>query len=225
MMQVNFNSPNFTSRNPSVRQADRICRMVNSQFPAISTSKLSKKIGNSPKYKKFYSYIFDLSHKINSKVRDKVALVKNDIIARYKKIAELVQKERLANCDEYTRLASLICSANNIKSQPLIVKYLSNKNLDVKPCNHVALALIPEDELIVDERMSNLKDVIIIDPWLGIADYAPNVALKYKNIFPEYLNLKYGDEPLMSSAGFNYKLKEDHFEEVRKEFPEFVIKK
>ena len=224
MMQINQNTPNFKARNLQVRRADQICRMVNTQFPAISTSRLAKRVESSSKYKKFYSKSFDLSHEIYPRVRDKLALIKNDIIARYTKLVELVRKERLANCDEYTRLASLVCAANNMDSQPLVVKYISYDTLDLKPCNHVALALVPKGDIKTIARMTCMKDVIVIDPWLGIADYAPNIAQKYKNMFPQYLNMKTDGEFVIVPNEFKKTLHKEHFEEIREKFPEFVLK-
>ena len=85
MMKIDSSNINFKSRNPAVIKADRICRMVNTEFASISSSKLSVKINSNKEYDKFYRYVRNLSYKIYSKVRDKVALYKNDIFDRYKK--------------------------------------------------------------------------------------------------------------------------------------------
>lgn len=223
MTKVDFQNINFKSRNPIVRKADKICRMVNTEFSSISSSKLSAKVNSNKKYDKFYQYARGLSYKLMHKVRDELVLYKSDIIERYKKIAELVKKEHLANCDELTCLAGLICAANGIKSQRLIVHKMENKTLDKKSCEHVALALTEKGDIKKDVRMSDMKDVIIIDPWLGLADYAPNVAQKYKNIFPQYLNLKDDDEVFMVPANFKFVFQESDFERAREEFPNFVI--
>ena len=225
MMKIDSSNINFKSRNPAVIKADRICRMVNTEFASISSSKLSVKINSNKEYDKFYRYVRDLGYKIYNKVRDKVALYKNDIFDRYKKMVELVKKERLANCDELTSLAGLICAANGIKSQPLIVHKIENDTLNKKSCGHVALALTKNGDIKKDVRMSDMKDVIIIDPWLGIADYAPNVAQEYKNLFPQYLNLKDNDEVIMVPANFKFVFKEEDFARAKEEFPDFVIEK
>ncbi len=224
MMQVNTYSPNFMSRNPSVRTADRICRMVKTEFPSISTSMVGMKVKNDTKYSKFHKLDFNLGHAIWKRVRDKVAPIKSDVIARYKKLAELVKAERLANCDELTRLAALICAANGIKSQPLHVKHGPVDTLNPDSCGHVALAVFPEGEMRIGARMSDMKDAIIIDPWLDLADYAPNVAQEYKNQYPHFLNIKNDDEVFMTPDRFGFILQEKDFDEVKKEFPELVFK-
>ena len=223
MMQVNTCSPNFTSRNQSIRTADRICRMVKTEFPAISTSKVAIKVKNDPKYSQFHKLDFDLGHAIWKKVRDKYAPVRDDIISRYKKIAELVKLERLVCCDELTRLAALVCAVNGIKSQPLHVKHGSVDTSSPDSCGHVALAIIPDGEMRTGARMSDMKDVIVIDPWLDIADYAPNVAQEYKNQYPHLLRIKPGDEVFMAPDRFNFVLKEENFKDAREEFPELIL--
>ena len=225
MIKMNSQNINFKSRNPAVIKADKICRMVNTEFASISSSKLSAKVNSNKKYDKFYSYAKGLGYKIYSKVRDKVALYKDDIFERYKKMIELVKKERLANCDELTSLAGLICAANGMKSQPLIVHKIENDTLNKKSCGHVALALTEKGEIKKDVRMSEMKDVIIIDPWLGIADYAPNVAQEYKNQYPNFLNLKDNDEVIMTPANFKFVFKEEDFAKAKEEFADFVIEK
>lgn len=223
MIKIDSININFKSRNPAVIKADKICRMVNTEFASISSSKLNLKVNSNKKYDKFYSYANILRYDIWHKVRDKVALARDNILERYKKTVELVKKERLANCDELTSLAGLICAANGIKSQPLIVHKIENNTLNKKSCGHVALALTENGEIKKDVRMSEMKDVIIIDPWLGIADYAPNVAQEYKNMYPHFLNLKDFDEVIMSPANFKFVLKEEDFDTAKKEFPNFVI--
>ena len=223
MTKIDFQNINFKSRNSAVVKADRICRMVKSEFPSISSSKLSIKVNTDKKYDKYYKYAKSLGYAIWKKVRDKVALIKDDTVERYKKIAELVKQERLANCDELTSLASLICAANGIKTQPLIVYKIQGDTLDKKSCGHVALALTEKGDIKKEARMSDMKDVIIIDPWLGIADYAPNVAQEYKNRFPQYLKLKEYDEVIMMPEDFKYVLKEEDFKEIKKEFPELIL--
>ena len=54
MINISSQNLNFKSRNITVRNADKICRMVKNEFPAISTSKLNIKINTDKKYAKFY---------------------------------------------------------------------------------------------------------------------------------------------------------------------------
>ena len=223
-MQVNTYSPNFTSRNQTIRTADRVCRMVKTEFPAVSSSMVGLKVKNDPKYFKFHKLDFNLGHAIWRQVRDKYVVVKDDIVARYKKIAELVKSEHLANCDEFVRLAALICAANGIKSQPLHVKHGPVDTFSPDSCGHVALAIMPEGEMRKCARMSDMKDVVIIDPWLDIADYAPNVAQEYKNQYPHLLNIKPEEEVFMAPDRFNFILTEKIFDDVKSEFPEFILK-
>ena len=224
-MKINNYSPNFKSRNIEIRQADRICRLVNSEFASISSSKLAQKIKHNPELGKYIKYDRRLSENLHTRIRKKVLLIKDDIIEKYKKLAELVKKERLANCDELMRLASLVCAANGIKTQPIIVQKYSYKTLDTISCQHIALALIPKGKLRLEGKMSNFKDTIIIDPWLGIADYASNVSLKYKNVFPQFLNLKEDDVVLLTPVLDEIKdvITERNFQDIKKEFPEYVI--
>ena len=132
-MKINNSSPNFKSRNLEIRQADRICRLVNNEFASISSSKLAQKIKHNPELGKYIKYDRRLSENLHTKIRKKVLLIKDDIIEKYKKLAELVKKERLANCDELMRLASLVCAANGIKTQPIIVQKYSRRCVPDRP--------------------------------------------------------------------------------------------
>lgn len=223
MMNVNLHSVSFKSRNPSVIKADKICRMVKNEFPSISSSKIGIKSKIYPECKFLASYYKKLREDIYNLTRDSVLKEKNTL-EKYIKWAENVKKYKLANCDELTRLASIICCANGIKFQFVMPWVLDKDDNFKKGCQHVALAIPLSGKITEKQRMGYCKDVIIIDPWLGIADYAPNVANIYKNIYPKYLGLAEKNNVGLEPLKFKHILSEEDAENIKKAFPEYVFK-
>ena len=71
---------------------------------------------------------------------------------------------------------------------------------------------------------SKIKNVIVIDPWLGIADFAENVAMKYQNIFRKHLKLNTSTHVKINPNAQVMPISEKDFEALKKEFPNLILK-
>lgn len=245
MMKIDSYDVNFKAKNPMLLKADRICRMVNTEFPSVSSSSLiprctktiqdkverfGKKIpkienGSRPdsRYNKMYYLFLRTDNKIKEKVRtpffDAVGAVREN-----KVLTDAVKKHHCANCAELTRLANLICAVNGIKAQPIGMFECDSKDRIISSIDHVALAIPLKEKSFEYDKMSKLKDVIIIDPWLGIADFAQNAAMKYQNIFRKYLKLDILNHVNINPNAQVMPIPEKDFEALKKEFPSLILK-
>ena len=129
----------------------------------------------------------------------------------------------MANCDELMNLTNLACAVNGIKATP--VKYLGVDKNDriLKDIDHVVLAIPLDNNNVTFDRLTRQKNVIIIDPWLGIADYAQNMENRYRecsNIFklPDGVHLAADTHIKENDA-----ITENLFKNLKEMFPELII--
>ena len=218
--------------------------MVKTEFPSVSSSSIiprcsrtildkerrfGKKTpeienGNRPddRYNKMYHLFIRTDNNLQEFVREPYFRARG-VVEENKVLAKAIKKHHYANCAELTKLANIICAVNGIKSQPITMIACDNNNRIISSIDHVALAIPVKEKALQIDKMNKLKDVIIIDPWLGIADYAQNVALQYKNMFSKYLKLEENHCLGVDTAGNAYSIPEEEFQNLRKEFPELIL--
>ena len=99
------------------------------------------------------------------------------------------------------------------------------KQCDVikKDIDHIVLAVPLNGKKVEFDRLTRQKDVIIIDPWLGIADYAQNIENRYKD-FSDIFKLPEG----IHLAADTHVKEEDiipqkMFKNLREMFPELIV--
>ncbi len=223
-MNINMHTVNFTSRSATVRKADKICRLVNNTYPAYSPSKIMCK-SYFKKDMNAYKIANRLQEDLKEFVRTPLQSIKdmNLKLLYFKTLSDKIKKFHIANCEELMNLASLTCSVNKIKSLPVKLLAVDEKDIIKKEIDHVVLAIPLSDKGVILDRMSRQKDVIIIDPWLGIADYAPNIERRYKDC-PDIMklpnNIRLGLDTYIKAAD---SVPETLFENLREMFPELII--
>ena len=226
-MQIkNVNTPSFHSRSASIREADTICRMVKTHFPSISPSKVQSraKILND---KKFVEYGEFLMNELREKVRKPFQYYATKATTFFfEPFAKNIKENRMANCGELARLASLICAVNGIHSQVVNVLNINKSGGIMGQCDHAVLAIPPKGERVKCAEFSKLKGTIIIDPWLGEADYAENMQVKYRNMYYKTLGTpENGYHAIDNITGALDVISDQSYEPLRKLFPELVINK
>ena len=233
-MKVNFSNTNFNARNPMVRKADQISRRVSSEFPAISSSKVIARckrgdklaLKNNPnakeKYKQFLKLDGEYFYKLCKQVREPFNKI-TGIVEEGKFLKQAIKEHKVANCAELVRLTEIACAVNGIKSRPVEFTLSDKSGSYLGPIDHIALAIPLKDRPIDIIELGKLKNVIIIDPWFGIADYAPNLALAYENEFPEFLDLEEHNKVWVNPYTRN-SIPQENFAELKKEFPELIVK-
>lgn len=225
-MKINPLNTTFKSRKTAIREADKICRKVATEYTCVSPAKLIYE-GRARKNIKTFNLGLKLQGKVEKSVRDLNIPdgTKYTSPEFFRALIATVKTNRLANCGELTRLASLACAVNGIKAIPVMIM-LADKDDRLKgEIDHVMLAYTQTEGDIVFDKFAKQKDVIIIDPWLGIVDTAPNAEQKYKHDCNNIFNIKedyclYID-PNQNRAGI---IEEEKFAELREKFPELIVK-
>ena len=171
----------FESRNKVIRNADLITRKAASQYPHVSSSRITNFLDNDKVWSMFFE---NVEYKYMLKVgaeRFKMEEAGKDL---YSAIISSLREAKVGNCYEDAKFAELIGRINgqkNIYSGKLYVgDGLFQKE---KMLNH-EVAFITDKTMFKDTKYSfRKKEAIILDPWLGITDYAGEYFNKLKTIY------------------------------------------
>ena len=177
----------FKSRCETVKNADRIIRQVNSLYPSISDTKPDSFISRQIL---LCNDNFDKAIKL-SRLKNKVENIRKEIQKElsdntnsFLNIIKCLKDKKVGNCFEKAKLAEFISKANgqdNVYTVRLL--YTQNSSGAVRELDHV-VTLITNKPL----NKNNLytlknKEGIIVDPWLGITEFASNYFTKVQNEF------------------------------------------
>jgi len=181
-MQIITNSINFKSKNPTIKKADKALRIIHSKFPVASPSKFAKfsTLKSNPQYKSIVERMATIVTLIRMKILPSEANDSPTVF--YKKFLDTLNKHNIGNCGELVKLVNFILGLNGIKAE--------KANLCPSSLNH-CVSIIPLKENALNNiafeitPLSKMKDILVVDPWLDIVDYAPNVATLFKN-HPSY---------------------------------------
>lgn len=232
----------FTARNPQIRDAQWVCQTVNSNFGHISTTKIRPKIEHlinlNPDL--FDKYLQNCNirklnrNKFNKKDKNlfKIFNWHNNLIHKLKQTRQTWQSDsknnyrkldcvfmqlkldKLGNCGEDALVSEAILKMNGKNA------FCAQLKVDGIDFDHSVCVLNPKDKNHNDKIH---KKSIIIDSWLGIADYAENIFLKYKNLYKDYFYFKSNsDIQLCSFSSCN--LTPRNIEQLKSEYPELVYK-
>lgn len=177
-MSFKKNMITFEGNRQNLKYAKLLEAKARNIYPHISTSKFQSRIGESIAVPKFLSQV---SREIS--VTRKV--MKNSFDYYSSLIFGLMEKKR-GNCTEeaiFTQLLGLINGQKNIYAGGICLK---RDNQKVGLLNH-AIAFITDKPVKNGKDYSfKNKDAIIIDPWLGVTDFAGNYFAKLKTIYRKY---------------------------------------
>ena len=171
------NNTSFQSKNSQLRNYDRYLRVFNSEFPSTSTSKLDK-FQVVDRYDEAKDLYHNLARKFYFTVRWDVIRLrdKSEPLDYYTKLVDIIRSKHKANCNEMIDLTRLILGVNDIPSYRAILEprgIIDHGVVAVSAKKDIDLSSLNETPL------TQLKDVIIVDPWCGFVDYAPNAAVNY----------------------------------------------
>lgn len=197
-------SQSFLGRAQIIKDADKICRNVNSAFPHFSPS---------------YSWInYDRPYKFNEafnkydEILSKIRTSKSDTeyaFDYYNNLMRMVRKYKCANCEELSEITYLACKNKKLKNVNLIGIYGYNTKKDM---------LIDYDHMAVSFRKGN--KTVIIDPWFGIADFAQNCLVKYKQKYHEFFKYFNPNLKMTFRAEPPFRIDTSEIEELMKIYPE-----
>ncbi len=212
---------NFTGSSKLIKDADKLCRIITEEFPAFSGTR-TVTFKSVKKDKKFINY---LSVKLlqNRWARDDAwDLFKPDeTLDFYRRFVENMKKYKNINCDDYTKLAQIILKVNNVDSvKASLLRY------DMKKMDHVVLLVnAPKRSFGIFYKNQDLKNIIVIDPWLGFADYANNAVVRYNSEFSGFLGLQKNYVPIHFDVNPNPEISQQTVDYMKKTYPQFIQKK
>ncbi len=221
------NNINFTSRAPQVRDAEKFCRLVSEEFPVMSSTRYAE-FTNAEKTQRIKECIERLHEKDYKEIRipfDQARSQKGHkeaILTLIKKIKE----HKIANCADFAKLCSVICHMNGVEViQPELYLVTKSGAITGEIVDHAVL-MIKSTKMPFLEKLKNLKDTLIIDPWLGFADFAPNVERKFKGEYSKFFKIRDEyDIALTPYAPQGIKFDKKTISALRKEYPQFILKK
>lgn len=132
-----------------------------------------------------------------------------------------IADKKIGNCFEDSVLSEFVLKLNGIKNATLAELYERDKSNHYHHIDHVVCVFSQDGNKIKQGKLS--KNAIIVDSWLGIADFASNMIVKYKNIAGKFFKICEG-----STIEFRpkcpLKLSDADIEEFGKAYPQLLFK-
>ena len=206
MDSVNIINNNFSfkGRCPHIKDAQWVCHVVNTAYPHVSTTKFKVpiykiKMENLDIYNRFLSEnpfhisipvnfrelklvtIFDWQRRLIDKlnrVRKEWQIPCRSDSRFINNIIGQLKNSKIGNCGEDAMFAEAILKINGVDNACTAGLKADNLNIDHSVC------VFNRDGSMFDGKVT--RNTIVIDPWLGAADFASNMFLRYKNMCKQY---------------------------------------
>ena len=205
------NSPiSFKSKSSVVKDADWICRSVNANFPAISTTWLNFNLDTHKKMH-FISRIGEDIQKARNKNCSELVPFKF-----FKNMLNQVKQNKAGNCFEKAIIAELILKINGVNNCNRINLVTDNGKRNLNHC----VLLVNFDK---QNYYPSLQKALIIDPWSGNSGYADIIFKKYENMYNKFFKLK-PDENIQFVPRNILDLGEQDINYFKENYPKLVFK-
>ena len=204
-----------------LRDADKACRIIAEEFPGVSSSRIQtfERVNTNQIFANY------CNNKLlqNRAIRDDAWKLYNndDTLDFYRRFVENMKKYKNINCADYTKLTQLMLKSNNIEAVNANIMTQRLRGLD----HSVLLVNTPKNGLGIYYKNSDLKNIIVIDPWLGFADFANNAVVRYNSEFAKFLGLENKYEKLFFDTYANPEISSKTVEFIQKAFPKLIQKK
>lgn len=203
----------FTSRQKEIRNADLITRKAHSVYPHISESRVSAIISKDKVKELFWG---QMSMEYALKFAGERLKMECDEKNLYAHVIEAL-KNGLGNCAEEAKLAELIGKINGIKN------IYSGSVFAGKGFAKHDVAFITNEEIKPNKKYKfKKKDALIIDPWLGITEFAGNYFKIIKTNFAKLLEIRGNSKPYII-PDFTSRLTQAKIRNFRKKYSELII--
>ena len=205
------NSPiSFKSKSSVVKDADWVCRSVNANFPAISTTWLNFNLDTHKKMH-FISRIGEDIQKARNKNCSELVPFKF-----FKNMLNQVKQNKAGNCFEKAIIAELILKINGVNNCNRINLVTDNGKRNLNHC----VLLVNFDK---QNYYPSLQKALIIDPWSGNSGYADIIFKKYENMKNKFFKLK-PDENIQFVPRNILDLGEQDINYFKENYPKLVFK-
>ena len=203
------NNFSFKGRCPQIKDAQWVCHVVNTAYPHVSTTRFSApmyklKKENPGLYSRFldknpFNFVDPFNFKElklvamfdwQRRLIDKLNRVRKEwqygFKTDFRRVNNLIGQlkyNKIGNCGEDAMLAEAILKINGVDNACTAGLKAGNSKIDHSVC------VFNRDGSHFDGTIT--KNTIVVDPWLGTADFASNMFLKYKNLCKKYFfNIK-----------------------------------
>lgn len=238
-MEVNcIDNINFTARCKQIKEAQNVCHKVVVNFPHLSSTKLAPL---SDKFENRYPLLYDkfisanpaggrfaigktneermvfavfksirrLICNINSCRLDRIGI--EDDFSKIYAILSQLKYNKIGNCAEDAQISELILRLGGKKNV-----YTASLNIGDHKVDHL-ICFFNKDGSKFDGKIG--KNTILVDSWLGDADFADNMLLKYKSIYKDFLFMpKNGKISFRNIKSLN--LSDKELQSLKQDFPE-----
>ncbi len=173
----------FKSRAQVVRDAQWVAQKAHSHFPHVSMSLTACFWDNNPvKAYKFRG--LERRNDVNiGRARAQYPFYGRDSFEAFTNIINRMKNSRVGNCFEGALLGELVAKMNGAKNV-----YTGSLFFDEIKLDH-RVAFVTDKPVKMGDNVFKGKEAVIIDPWLGIADYAGNIFDKFKHDYNNIFRL------------------------------------
>jgi len=206
----------FEGRQNKLKTADIIGRKAHSIYPHISGSKLKKRCQDMYNISEFSSkpmpnFYLNISSKI-SEIR-KILRQSQSFFAD---LIYSLQDKKVGNCFEEACLAELIGKLNGHKNIYVGNIFIKKDNFAKKIKIDHSVAFITDKKIEANKEYHfKNKEAIIIDPWLGITDFADKYFTQLKNYNRKYFPKLPNQDFLEHLVGTESKNSKDYREGIK----------
>ena len=194
-MRISFNNcsitPRFCARNEEIRKADNIQRRANNSFNFVSSSRIDDycDASNNYEYKIKARKVADkLKHVILATryAADVLNETGNGIGILYADDLDLSEHTGLGNCMEYAKAAvAALCANGYYNSERVNLRYeIKFINKETGKVEYESEDPLDHSFAVTDLNCRDEKD-IVIDPWMGFADYKQEAVIRFRNIYAD----------------------------------------
>lgn len=216
-MRINFNflprdnsQSSFKAKNSVTKDADWVCRTVNTNFPAISTTWLNSNLNPSKKM----HFITRIGENIqNARNKNYSELMPFNFL---KNMLNRIQQNNAGNCYEKATIAELILKINGVNNCNRINLISDNGKRNLNHC----VLLVNFDK---QHYYPSLQKAVIIDPWSGNSGYADIIFKKYATMYNNFFKLKPNENIQFVPRNILY-LGEQDINYFKENYPKLVFK-
>ena len=201
----------FKARNPNIREAQKVCRMIRTNFDYISPTKIEKEMPIASYYDSKFTSFIEKKKNLNKESRIDRFFMKS-IYKKYQEILRNAIQNKIANCYELSAITEIALKMNGIKNcAKASITTQSGKTID-----HCVTCIFPKNP-------NDKKKIIIIDPLFQECGYINEMLTKYKHKYKQYfekmkptdeLIIKPKDEKTLSAS--EIKKLTDKFKQLKK---------
>ena len=213
----------FEGRKNILNRSDILARRAHEIYPHISQSKVQNLIGTNYKREQACQNLrMNLCSKLND-IRYRMSSAKSELPI----VIEALKDKKVGNCYEEARLAEIIGRINGQNDIFSGRIFFGTTDTKEKTLDHV-VAFVTSKKVEPKSMLAlKNKEGIIIDPWLGISDFAGEYFNKIKTIFQPFftkLPSHTSEIKFRIEANFDEFIEQGTIDNLKQRFPELEIK-